>query len=43
MDDDQILNIIENWKVPGQFDDRALMNSANSDITIKIKKLDRMA
>ena len=43
MDDEKIVNIIEIWKVPGQFDDRAFMNSANRDITIKIKKLERMA
>jgi hypothetical protein len=42
MNDEKIVNIIENWKVPGQFDDRAFMNSANSDITIKIKKLERI-
>ena len=41
-DDEKIVNIIENWKVSGQFD-RVFMNSAISDITIKIKKLERMA
>ena len=27
------MNIIEHWKVAGQFDDRAFMNLVNSDIT----------
>ena len=41
-DDQKIVKVIENWKNCGQFDDRAFMSSAQSDITIKIKELRRI-
>ena len=41
-EDETIVKMMENWKKPDQFDDRAFMNSVNWDITIKIKDLQRM-
>ena len=41
-DDDDILKMIEDWKIFGKFDDRAFMNSTHYDINIRIKELKRL-
>ena len=41
-DTDVTRNIVESWKVEHQFDDRAFMNSVNSEILIKVRELAKL-
>ena len=41
-EDKTATDLVESWKIFGNFDDRAFMNSVHWDITIKIKELQRL-
>ena len=41
-DTDVTRNIVEAWKVEHQFDDRAFMNSVNSEILIKVREVAKL-